>query len=70
MKRRTSVYNGTLFMDNNSISYNKKDIEQAVTDLSTKGIPLYNGTFYQALIRMKKDSKSSKKVYTKTKPNN
>lgn len=63
MKRRTSVYNGTLFMDNNSISYNKKDIEQAVTDLSSKGIPLYNGTFYQALIRMKKDAKTLKKVY-------
>ena len=53
-----------------SISYNKKDIEQAVTDLSSKGIPLYNGTFYQALIRMKKDAKTLKKVYTKTKENN
>ena len=53
-----------------SISYNKKDIEQAVTDLSSKGIPLYNCTFYQALIRMKKDAKTLKKVYTKTKENN
>ncbi len=70
MKRRTSVYNGTFFMDNNSISYNKRDIEQAVGDLTNKEIPLYNGTFYQALIRMKKDSKTSKKIYTKTKLNN
>lgn len=70
MKRRTSVYNGTFFMDNNSISYNKKDIERAVFDLTSKEIPLYNGTLYQALIRMKKDSKTGNKVYTMTKPNN
>ena len=42
-------------------------MEQATLDLSNKGIPLYSGTLYQALIRMKNDSKTGKKIYTKTK---
>lgn len=67
MKRKTSIYSANFYLENRSVSYNKKDMEQATLDLSNKGIPLYSGTLYQALIRMKNDSKTGKKIYTKTK---
>ncbi len=67
MKRKTSIYNANFYLENQSVSYSKNNLDQAINNLCEKGIPLYNGTLYQAL---KKNKEDVKKTYIKTKPNN
>ena len=66
MKRRTTVYNSNFFLENASVSYRKKDLDQVIDELNDKGIPVCVGTLYQGLVRLKKNSKDGKKSYVKT----
>ena len=70
MKRRTTIYNGNFFLENDSVSYRKKDLDQVIDELNGKGIPVCTGTLYQGLVRLKKNTKNGKKPYVKTSKDN
>ena len=53
-------------VENASVSYRKKDLDQVIDELNDKGIPVCVGTLYQGLVRLKKNSKDGKKSYVKT----
>lgn len=66
MKRKTSIYTANFYLEGKSISYNKKDLEEAVSNLKDNNIPFYNATLYEALKQVKEKSKTSNKCYQKT----